>query len=1026
MSNPISAVGSFGPPQAGVKRPSLGNPTQVPNGLPAFRGKRVQPGGEIKTPELKVSNRQNRGSNITIPNSRICPLEFLTRWGGRLSPGDVAFVQRLPVGWAGVKALSEQKNTATLNPNDSRNAGHSGQSVNRMIGIDGLNRLLHGSTNPHGWVEGLNVFRAENAGDVVRVGNRRDDMHESDPRIDNNKNAETEVLDEILEHAEQAATLLSQWEARQAAWISSGGSSSTFALSNPKPSAGAIPKYQPEPNKERHGTFRISLLNDFVLDGVVISNDEPGSFTSSGSRDAAIFNIAVQGPAMVNNGYLLYDAGKASVGQEGGRGVEAGPRGSAEIERHQRNMLHGAVGSKGGAPWLPSGMYDFVAAFTGAYSQYPLQSFDRQVKPMNTVHVGIRAYLLDISHEKIKQFDDPSKNVDPLTGADSFWFFQLMPFSSNKAYLIQKMDDALAMPSGTARDREERERAIRSIAHDTAGPASKNLEKRGFDREPYDAIRSVDLHNMVGAWKVGRVMDIKARKYSAYDGGPADTGFALNVDVQVQFEPALRMRSEGGVGWSGLVQGTTSTVETGTGYSDDELKRSEMVTYDRFEMHAIAQPRHPSFVVAAEQRALEHFRRRSSKDPPAQSHITHVPNTEDTHFSFDSSMGVPRKRLRRVEAQNERPCLQQTLGSSVGKRWKPLRANVLEVAEDLGGVEGVVGTRNLLVDEIVTKYMRISTGDSSIVWKKLIELLPDAFFDNTSLKAKTEKRFNDVVVCSGTRKINRLSMALASGDEATKRIVRLLRLPAESTSNFWPMLEQLLNRIDAKPNDGEITKDEFDAYFAVNVAAPKDFGPDLSKMFAEMQDPTLGPASAEEIAQWEFEDATEVSGGSAGSASASATLDEEVAAALAQPPVGLAPSPTPVPAPSAPAPSAPATPAPATPAPAPPTSAPPTSAPPTSAPPTSAPAPVRTSARTAAPATAAPAPRAIGVANLSSASQPARERTRKSTSAVQEVFDNLQSIHSTQEPPASPGSRSSESEHSAAPAGPSAFQRRRR
>ena len=43
------------------------------------------------------------------------------------------------------------------------------------------------------------------------------------------------------------------------------------------------------------GVFALSTLNEYCLDGVIISNDEPGLFTSSGSRDNAIFNIAIQG-----------------------------------------------------------------------------------------------------------------------------------------------------------------------------------------------------------------------------------------------------------------------------------------------------------------------------------------------------------------------------------------------------------------------------------------------------------------------------------------------------------------------------------------------------------------------------------------------------------------------------------------------------------------------------------------------------------------------------------------------------------
>ena len=53
--------------------------------------------------------------------------------------------------------------------------------------------------------------------------------------------------------------------------------------------------------------FSLKVLDDLRLDGVVKSNDEPYSFTSNGSRDAAVFNNVIQGPTLVNNGFLLYD-----------------------------------------------------------------------------------------------------------------------------------------------------------------------------------------------------------------------------------------------------------------------------------------------------------------------------------------------------------------------------------------------------------------------------------------------------------------------------------------------------------------------------------------------------------------------------------------------------------------------------------------------------------------------------------------------------------------------------------------------
>ena len=48
----------------------------------------------------------------------------------------------------------------------------------------------------------------------------------------------------------------------------------------------------------------VPTLADWVVDGVVLSDDQPGAFSGSGERDGQLFNIAVQGPCAINNGYV--------------------------------------------------------------------------------------------------------------------------------------------------------------------------------------------------------------------------------------------------------------------------------------------------------------------------------------------------------------------------------------------------------------------------------------------------------------------------------------------------------------------------------------------------------------------------------------------------------------------------------------------------------------------------------------------------------------------------------------------------
>ena len=100
MSTPVVAVSSapkFGG-LTGYKRPALGKPTQVPSNLPAFRGKPYTPGSDsLKAPPIQNSkNRQDRGTNVTIPYARTCPIDH-ARDLGRIAPGDVVFTSRYQV-----------------------------------------------------------------------------------------------------------------------------------------------------------------------------------------------------------------------------------------------------------------------------------------------------------------------------------------------------------------------------------------------------------------------------------------------------------------------------------------------------------------------------------------------------------------------------------------------------------------------------------------------------------------------------------------------------------------------------------------------------------------------------------------------------------------------------------------------------------------------------------------------------------------------------------------------------------------
>ena len=508
MSNPVGAVAGQNA-QKGVKRSVQGNPVGVPMQLPGFRGRSVDAGAAVKAPKLRNGNLNNETSNVRIPYNRVTPLEFLSSYQGRLGPGDLIFNYKYAPGFTAKQAFF---NNATLGVN----------TLSRVVGLDGMNRILMGS-GPNGWRLGENVYEVP----VERVGYG-------------------------------AYGVLS----------------------------------------ETDGTFALSALNEYRLDGIVISNDEPGAFTSSGSRDNAIFNIAIQGPTETNNGFLKYeDPTNATAklynpltGVINARTVEAHARGSSESGMHIENTpLPGRVGSDF---QNARGRVDFVANFCGTYAMYPSQMFDRRVESMNTLYVGLRAYELSVAAKRQVTNRDGEKRFaetdsDEVLESKKMYFYQYLPFSSRVAHVIQAVTDKheeavretigrktgvapSAVPAEAVKaymQRPEEQTGGRAAAAKKVGAIKQQTEtslpSAHFDTAAFDPIRSEDLWSCVGAWQVGRVLDTKAAVHERYAGGPRNTAFSCIVDVQVAWRAALP------------VQITPDTKAPSTGFLLDPSERSE-------------------------------------------------------------------------------------------------------------------------------------------------------------------------------------------------------------------------------------------------------------------------------------------------------------------------------------------------------------------------------------------------------------------------------------------------------------------
>lgn len=493
MSTPVGSVQAANA-HKGVKRSVLGNPVGVPHQLPGFRGRVVDAGGPIKAPKLRNGNVNNQTSNVRIPYNRVCPLEFLSSYQGRLGPGDLIFSHKYPPGFVSSRPYA---NNATLGIN----------TLSRVVGLDGLNRILMGS-GPNGWRLGENVYSA------------KDNL------------------------ADGAYGVLSSTD-------------SVYAL---------------------------TALNEYRLDGIVISNDEPGSFTSSGTRDNALFNVAIQGPVETNNGFLMYEEPVGTsqkynplTGVTNMRTVEAHARGSVESGMHidPSPLMPGKVGS---TYQQGRGKVDFVSNFCGTYAMYPSQMFDRRVESLNTLYVGLRAYKLSTDAKKLLTTSTgalyfPDGTPPLVIEAAPMYFYQYLPFSSRVASVIQDVSDkelelateevakaqnieqsevtesqitAFAWSKSEQERKDSRTSAAKKLgSHVNRQQSSAGLPSAPFDNATYDPIRSDDMWNMVGAWTLGRVLDTKAAVHERYAGGPRDAAFSCIVDVGISWRAAQAVEISG-------------------------------------------------------------------------------------------------------------------------------------------------------------------------------------------------------------------------------------------------------------------------------------------------------------------------------------------------------------------------------------------------------------------------------------------------------------------------------------------------
>ena len=331
---PISAVSAPANALTGVKRPLQSNPTRVPSNRPAFRGTPNVVGSAIKAPKLNASNRPNRGTNVTFPYARVVPYDGRVDEMGRTAPGDLLFIKKRPPGF-----LSQHYPGLLPTP--------AGATLTEAIGLDGLNKMLHGLTHPDGWVLGVNCFEA----DAANLYTPRSPF----------------LIDEdaIL-------------------------------------------------NRERGtGTALMSVLEEYTLDGVVITSDREEASHVGNAGDNVVFNVAIQGRAEVSNGYLGYDLKQT---------VEAYPRGGIESQLNSTMAMFG-------------NSYHYMESQARTF---PVQMFDRQPSMLDSWYVGLRVYKMANNFRKV--YDTLGNEKTPANGK-AFYFCQYIPFSGRKANHIRRVSE---------------------------------------------------------------------------------------------------------------------------------------------------------------------------------------------------------------------------------------------------------------------------------------------------------------------------------------------------------------------------------------------------------------------------------------------------------------------------------------------------------------------------------------------------------------------------------------------------------
>jgi hypothetical protein len=209
-----------------------------------------------------------------------------------------------------------------------------------------------------------------------------------------------------------------------------------------------------------------------------------------------------------------------------------------------------------------------------------MQMFDRKVMALSTLYVGlvatkreltpqIRAALKETSTHLSSDSLHYKKLHDDTDKYESFYTFKFVCFS----------------------DRAARQGAFQNKFRDDwkyAEPPSKkqrpvhqnDVQKGSTAFDPFEPVSLKDYRSMVGAWKIGKVMDTAARRKDVYSGGPIDTAEQLTVNVCIEWCDWRKLRrSVNREDIGGYVSGAAMWLASIPGQTKAKDDKTEMVFY---------------------------------------------------------------------------------------------------------------------------------------------------------------------------------------------------------------------------------------------------------------------------------------------------------------------------------------------------------------------------------------------------------------------------------------------------------------